>query len=86
MTIGRAWKPASLPLALKCGGTEPFWSFKTVENGLVFSLPDTPDRPLALRKVMDVFKKREVYRHMSNAADKLAGAGSCLHDIVVKTI
>jgi hypothetical protein len=35
---------------------------------------------------MDVFKKREVYRHMSNAADKLAGAGSCLHDIVVKTI
>ena len=45
------WKPASLPLALKCGGTEPFWSFKTVENGLVFSLPDTPDRPLALRKV-----------------------------------
>ena len=42
--------------------------------------------PEALRKVMDVFKKREVYRHMSNAADKLAGAGSCLHDIVVKTI
>ncbi|MBK6441968.1 MAG: DUF47 family protein [Candidatus Phosphoribacter baldrii] len=42
--------------------------------------------PEALRKVMDVFKKREVYRHMSNAADKLAGAGGCLHDIVVKTI
>ena len=42
--------------------------------------------PAALKQVMDVFKKREVYRHMSNAADKLASAGGCLHDIVVKTI
>lgn len=47
------WKYASLPLSLKCGGTEPFWSFATVENGLVFSEPDQQDRRLALRSVMD---------------------------------
>lgn len=47
------WKPAALPLSLKCSGTEPFWSFRTVEKGLVFSEPDQPERPLALRKVMD---------------------------------
>ncbi|MBK8470051.1 MAG: DUF47 family protein [Actinomycetales bacterium] len=47
---------------------------------------DGHTHPAALKQVMDVFKKREVYRHMSNAADKLAGAGGCLHDIVVKTI
>lgn len=47
------WKPASLPLSLKCGGTEPLWSLTTVENGLVFSEPDQQDRRLSLRTVMD---------------------------------
>ncbi|MBK7609848.1 MAG: DUF47 family protein [Actinomycetales bacterium] len=45
-----------------------------------------PTGPVALRKVMDVFKKREVYRHMSNAADRLARAGESLRDIVVKLV
>jgi uncharacterized protein Yka (UPF0111/DUF47 family) len=40
----------------------------------------------ALRTVMDVFKKREVYRHMSNGADRVARAGEVLHDIVVKMV
>lgn len=48
-----AWKPNALPLTLQCSGTEPFWSFKTVDKGLVLSMPDQPDRPLSLRKVMD---------------------------------
>ncbi len=26
------WKPAELPLALRCSGTEPFWSVKTVQK------------------------------------------------------
>lgn len=39
---------------------------------------------LALEHVMETFKRREVYRHMSNAADRLARAGSTLHDIAVK--
>ena len=34
--------------------------------------------------VVDTFKRREVYRHLSNAADRLAHAGEVLHDIVVK--
>jgi uncharacterized protein Yka (UPF0111/DUF47 family) len=34
--------------------------------------------------VMSIFKRREIYRHLSNAADRLARAGGALHDIVVK--
>ena len=34
--------------------------------------------------VIDIFKHREVYRHLSNASDRLARAGEVLHDIVVK--
>lgn len=38
----------------------------------------------ALEYVMEAFKRREIYRHMSNAADRLAHAGATLYDIVVK--
>jgi uncharacterized protein Yka (UPF0111/DUF47 family) len=38
----------------------------------------------AMASVIRIFKRREVYRHMSNAADRLARAGEVLHDIVVK--
>ena len=31
-----------------------------------------------------MFKRREIYRHLSNAADRVAAAGNTLHDIVVK--
>jgi uncharacterized protein Yka (UPF0111/DUF47 family) len=33
-----------------------------------------------------MFKRREVYRHLSNAADRIAAAASTLHDIAVKAI
>jgi uncharacterized protein Yka (UPF0111/DUF47 family) len=39
---------------------------------------------LALEHVMDTFKRREIYRHMSNAGDRLARAGSTLQNIAVK--
>lgn len=39
---------------------------------------------VAFAFVVDTFKRREVYRHLSNAADRLAHAGEVLHDIVVK--
>lgn len=35
--------------------------------------------------VMEVLKRREIYRHLSNASDHLAHAEDILHDIVVKT-
>lgn len=35
--------------------------------------------------VMEAMKRREVYRHLSNASDHMAQAGDILHDIVVKT-
>lgn len=38
----------------------------------------------AMMKVVDMFKYREVYRHLSNAADRLARAADRLHDIIVK--
>ncbi len=33
---------------------------------------------------INMFKRREIYRHLSNAADRVAAAGNTLHDIVVK--
>ncbi len=38
----------------------------------------------ALRCMTEIMKRREVYRHMSNGADRMAHAGQTLHDIVVK--
>ena len=37
-----------------------------------------------LRDVMARVKRREIYRHLSNSADRLALAGNTLHDIIVK--
>jgi uncharacterized protein Yka (UPF0111/DUF47 family) len=34
--------------------------------------------------IIDRMKRREVYRHLSNAADRLARAGDALHDLSVK--
>ncbi|WP_193771164.1 DUF47 domain-containing protein [Candidatus Magnetaquicoccus inordinatus] len=34
--------------------------------------------------VTEIFKRRELYRHLSNAGDQIAKAGSVLHDIVVQ--
>jgi hypothetical protein len=38
----------------------------------------------AMKHVIDMFKRREIYRHLSNAADRLEHAGSVLHDIIVQ--
>ena len=40
--------------------------------------------PEAMLKVVDMFKHREIYRHLSNGADRLAWAADRLHDIIVK--
>jgi uncharacterized protein Yka (UPF0111/DUF47 family) len=32
----------------------------------------------------NMFKRREIYRHLSNAADRMANCANTLHDIVVK--
>lgn len=33
---------------------------------------------------INMFKRREIYRHLSNAADRMANCANTLHDIVVK--
>lgn len=38
----------------------------------------------AMLTVIDIFKRREIYRHLSNGADRLARAVDRLHDIIVK--
>jgi uncharacterized protein len=38
----------------------------------------------AMLAVVDMFKRREVYRHLSNGADRMARAADRLHDIIVK--
>jgi uncharacterized protein Yka (UPF0111/DUF47 family) len=38
----------------------------------------------AMMYVIEVFKRREIYRHLSNGADRLEHAASVLHDIVVQ--
>ncbi|MFQ5344737.1 MAG: DUF47 domain-containing protein [Mariprofundus sp.] len=56
-------------------------------GALLEKVPDqdggTEHRQLALVMV-DMFKHREIYRHMSNGADKLAHTADKLNDIVVK--
>ena len=42
------------------------------------------DQTQMLRHVMERLKRREIYRHLSNSADRLARAGNTLHDIVIK--
>lgn len=34
--------------------------------------------------VIEVFKRREIYRHLSNGADRVEHAASVLHDIIVQ--
>ena len=38
----------------------------------------------AMMYVIETFKRREIYRHLSNGADRLETASSVLHDIVVQ--
>jgi len=45
---------------------------------------DVDTKVTAINLVLNIFKHREIYRHMSNASDRLARAGEVLHDIVVK--
>ena len=39
---------------------------------------------LSIAFVIEVMKRREIYRHLSNASDRIVTAGSVLHDIVAK--
>jgi len=38
------------------------------------------------REIVRIFRRREVYRHLSNSADVVALAGNYLHDTIVKAI
>lgn len=38
----------------------------------------------AVKAIIEMFKRREIYRHMSNAGDELAKAGGVLNDILIQ--
>lgn len=64
------WQSAAVPQSLSCSGTEPFWSLKATKSGMVYSQPDTPDRALTLRKVMDRSIEGEPTRGLIAGDDK----------------
>lgn len=47
---------------------------------------DGPSGPATLAQVIDIFKRREIYRHLSNAGDRVAHAGESLQPIIVKLV
>jgi uncharacterized protein Yka (UPF0111/DUF47 family) len=51
-------------------------------------LRDAQDDPLAhaLGHLLDAIRRREVYRHLSNAADRLDDAGRVLREIAIATV
>lgn len=58
--------------------------FKEEAYVQVLENEETNAKAKAVALIVEMFKRREVYRHLSNAADRLARAGEILHDIVVK--
>ncbi len=61
---------------------------RDIERIEAMRIAEVPGRSggAAYELIMDVFKHREVYRHLSNAGDRVARAGDTLHDIVVKLV
>lgn len=48
--------------------------------------PDAMAIATSVAFVLEILKRREVYRHLSNAADRIERAAEILHDIAVKAI
>jgi len=58
--------------------------FKVDEMVRKLDAGEEGSRAQAMLTVVDIFKRREIYRHLSNGADRLARAADHLHDIIVK--
>lgn len=56
-----------------------------VENAYREALADLFQQPTDLEKVVEILKLREVYRHISNCADRGDEAANIIGDIVVET-
>ncbi len=57
---------------------------ESASNGKSHSDRDADVYTRVLQDVIGRMKRREIYRHLSNSADRLARAGNTLHDIIVK--
>jgi uncharacterized protein Yka (UPF0111/DUF47 family) len=53
-----------------------------VEEG--FRTPEGNAPGLVMDRVVEMFKRRELYRHLSNAGDRLVKAADVMHDIAVQ--
>ncbi len=63
------WEPGAVPAALRCIGTEPFWSLVTADDVAVFSTPDAPDRSMKLEAVLDTGVFRSPHRALLARSD-----------------
>jgi uncharacterized protein Yka (UPF0111/DUF47 family) len=59
---------------------------KALENRVETVLADLFSGPEDLKQVVKMLKKREVYRHLSNAADRGDEAANIIADVVVKMV
>ena len=58
--------------------------FRGAEYQSLVNAEEQPSAVTCLKFVISRIKRREVYRHLSNAADRLAHAGEALRDISIK--
>ena len=58
--------------------------FQGEEYTRLSATEESPSVRACLDFVVNRIKRREVYRHLSNAADRLARAGEALRDISIK--
>ena len=68
------WTPGTLPSTLHCLGTEPFWSFLTKGDMVVFSTPDLPESAITIQQVLTTGVFRDPRRSVSaqNETDRLS--------------
>ena len=60
------------------------WDRKNVRDRIPDPLIILTEKAKAMLALVNMFKRREIYRHLSNGADRVAIVANRLHDIVVK--
>lgn len=59
------WTPGTLPKSLHCLGNEPFWSFRTRADAVIFATPDDAETVLRLNEIMDTDRFRDPRRSVT---------------------
>ena len=65
------WTPGTLPPTLHCLGNEPFWSFWSTGDNMVFSTPDAPESVMRIEQVLATGIFRDPRRSVSAQGQNL---------------